>query len=160
MFCKLAFWFSWPYTYKLSYVHKNATYILKNRPYSEKRVWAISAEGSLETITALVPNSTTRHRLRTTTATDFYNLLYNKFTTNGHKFATSQHPVEMMGSCIAMWRICCTTSCRIVVILSVGGVVQHVRSRCPCSAGVWHLQSRAAVRLVKVNVLLTNIYWY
>jgi len=45
----------------------------------------------------------------------------------------------MLGSGIAMWQICCTTSCRIVVSLSVGGVVQHIRSRCPCS-GVWHLQ--------------------
>jgi len=43
------------------------------------------------------------------------------------------------GSGIAMSQICCTTSCRIVVSLSVGGVVQHVRSRCPCS-GVWHLR--------------------
>ena len=38
---------------------------------------------------------------------------------------------------VRWWWICCTTSCRIVVSLSVGGVVQHVRSRCPCS-GVWH----------------------
>jgi len=36
--------------------------------------------------------------------------------------------VEMLGSGIAMWQICC----RIVVSSSVGGV----RSRCPCS-GVW-----------------------
>jgi len=37
-----------------------------------------------------------------------------------------------------VWQICCTTSCRIIVEnLSVGGVVQHVRSRCPRS-GVWH----------------------
>ena len=50
----------------------------------------------------------------------------------------------MLGSGIAMWQICCTTSCTIVVSSSVGGVtavVQHVRrllrSRCPCS-GVWH----------------------
>ena len=33
---------------------------------------------------------------------------------------------------LAMWQICCTTSCRIVLSLSVGGVVQYVRSRCPC----------------------------
>ena len=33
----------------------------------------------------------------------------------------------MLGSGIAMWQICCTTSFRIVVSLSVGGVVQHVR---------------------------------
>ena len=44
----------------------------------------------------------------------------------------------MLFSGIAMWQICCTTSCKIVVSSSVGGVVQHVRSRCPCS-GVWHL---------------------
>ena len=49
---------------------------------------------------------------------------------------TSWH-VEMLGSGVAMWQICCTTSCRIVVSLSVGGVVQHIRNRCPCS-GVWH----------------------
>jgi len=58
---------------------------------------------------------------------------------------TSWH-VEMLGSGIAMWQICCTTSCRIVAILSVGGVVQHVRSRCPCS-GVWHLDDKCALCL-------------
>jgi len=74
-----------------------------------------------------------------TSSQQFYNLLYNKFNTNGQKFATSQHldttswHIEMLGSGIVMWQICC----RIVVSLSVGGVVQHVRSRCPCS-GVWH----------------------
>jgi len=41
--------------------------------------------------------------------------------------------VAMLGSGIALWQICCTTSCRIVVSSSVGGIVQHVRSRCPCS---------------------------
>ena len=45
--------------------------------------------------------------------------------------------VEMLGCGIAMWQICCTTSCRIVVSLSVGGVVQHTCSRCLC-CGVWH----------------------
>jgi len=44
---------------------------------------------------------------------------------------TSRH-VEMLGSSTAMWQICCTTSCRIVVSSSIGGVVQHVRSRCRC----------------------------
>jgi len=39
---------------------------------------------------------------------------------------------------VRWWWICCTTSSRIVVSSSVDGVVQHVRSRCPCS-GVWHL---------------------
>jgi len=35
----------------------------------------------------------------------------------------------MLGSGIAMWLICCTTSCTVVVSLSVGGVVQHVRAK-------------------------------
>ena len=48
------------------------------------------------------------------TSSQFCNLLYNKFTTNGQKFATSQH-----------------LGLQLVVSLSVGGVVQHVRSRCP-----------------------------
>jgi len=54
---------------------------------------------------------------------------------------TSWH-VEMLGSGIAMWQICCG----IVVSSSVGGVVQHVRSRCPCS-GVWALVLAAKVML-------------
>ena len=52
---------------------------------------------------------------------------------------TSWH-VEMLGSGIAMWQICC----RIVVSSSVGGVVQHIRSRCPCS-GVWAFPSVPAL---------------
>jgi len=35
----------------------------------------------------------------------------------------------MLGSGIAMWQICCTASCRIVVSSSVGGAVQHVSVR-------------------------------
>jgi len=58
---------------------------------------------------ALVPNSTTRTPATNTTnkqhqrtsSQQLYNLLYNKFTTHGEKFATSQH-VEMLGSGIAM----------------------------------------------------------
>jgi len=50
-------------------------------------------------------------------------------TTNGQKFATSQH-LDMSrccpGSGIAMWQICC----RIIVSLSVGGVLSVLRSRC------------------------------
>jgi len=46
---------------------------------------------------------------------------------------------------VGMWQILSVGSefvvqqltCRIVLSSSVGGVVQHVRSRCPCS-GVWH----------------------
>ena len=88
-----------------------------------------------------------KHHQRTSSQ-QFYNLLYNKFTTNGQKFATSQH-VDM-SRCWALalrcaWRICCTTSGRIVVSLSVDGVV-HVRSRCP--RGVWHYTD-AAVRLFR-----------
>jgi len=77
-----------------------------------------------------------------------YRQLYN--TTNGwaHNNSTTccttdSPPTDKnlvhpnLGSGIAMWQICCTTSCRIVVSLSIGGVVQHVRSRCLCS-GVWH----------------------
>jgi len=56
---------------------------------------------------------------------------------------TSWH-VEMLGSGIAMWWVCCTTSCRIVVSLSVGGVV-HIGSRCPCS-GVWHIHEQNGFR--------------
>jgi len=43
------------------------------------------------------------------------------------------HPNILTCRDVAMWQICCTRSCRIVVSLSVGGVVQHVRCRCPCS---------------------------
>jgi len=84
-----------------------------------------------------VPNSTTRTPVyghvvqhhQWTSSQQFYNLLYNKFTTKGTKIChipASWH-VEMLGSGIAMWQICCTTSCRIVVSSSIGGVVQHVR---------------------------------
>jgi len=55
--------------------------------------------------------------------------------TNICHIPTSWH-VEMLGSGIAKWQICC----RIVVSSSVGGVVQHVRCRCPRS-GVWHLRN-------------------
>jgi len=107
----------------------------------------------------LVPNSTTRtpatDTLLITPPTDklttILQLVVRQITTNGQKFATSQHLdiVEMVGSGIAMWRICCITSCRTVVSSSVGGVVQHVRSRCPCS-GVWHLiRTMRAARLTR-----------
>jgi len=53
--------------------------------------------------------------------------------------------ISTFGKFFVRWRwICCTTSCRIVVSSSVGGVVQHVRSRCPCT-GVWHLILTALV---------------
>jgi len=68
---------------------------------------------------------------------------------------TSWH-VEMLGSDIAMWHICCTTSCRIVVSLSVGGAVQHVRSRCPCS-GVWHLTNSDNIASVFHRLILASL---
>jgi len=86
------------------------------------------------------------HRLRTcctTPPTDkLTTMLYNKFATSQCQRPTSQHvknqDVGMRQIFVRWWLICCTTSCSIVVSSSVGGVVQHVRSRCPCS-GVWHL---------------------
>ena len=85
----------------------------------------------------LVPNSTTRisatdmynttngHRQRTSSQ-QFYNLLYNKFTTNGQKFATSQH--LDMSRCWALALRCGKfvvqqVAVFIVMSLSVGGVL-------------------------------------
>ena len=51
-----------------------------------------------------------QHHQRTSSQ-QFYNLLYNKFTTNGQKFATSQH--LDMSRC----QICCTTSCSSLLLL-------------------------------------------
>ena len=64
------------------------------------------------------------------TRTPAADMLYN--TTNGRAHNNST--------------ICSTTSCRIVVSLSVGDVVQHVRSWCPCS-GVWHYGSSMVWRM-------------
>jgi len=69
--------------------------------------------------------------------------MYNKFTTNGQKFVTSQHLDMSRCWALAMWQICCATTCRTVVSLSVGSVVQHVRSRCP-RIGVWHYELRSS----------------
>jgi len=105
-----------------------------------------------------VPNSTTHtdtgseHRLRTppTSSQQFYNLLYNKFTTNGKKFATPQH--LDMSRCWTLALRCgkfvveLLWACPLVV--SVGGVVQHVRNRCPCS-GVWPLLCYHFQKLVR-----------
>jgi len=62
---------------------------------------------------------------------------------------TSGH-VEMLGSGVAMWQICCTTSCRVVVSLSVGVVVQHVRGR-SSSSGVWHLFNHCSCKSQLMN---------
>ena len=69
-----------------------------------------------------------QHHQRTSSQ-QFYNLLYNKFATSQCQSPTSRH-VKML---------------RCGKFLSaggefVGGVVQRVRSRCPCS-GVWHIQN-------------------
>ena len=58
--------------------------------------------------------------------------------TSEPKISTCQD-VWMWQIFVRWWWICCTASCRIVVSSSVGGVVQHVRSRCPCN-GVWALR--------------------
>ena len=98
-----------------------------------------------------MPNSTTR-----TPATDtLYNTtnghhqrtssqqLYNKFATSQCQSPTSRH-VKMLG-CGKFLSVggefVYNYSCRIIVSSSVGGVIQHVRSRCPCS-GVWHLHRK------------------
>ena len=81
------------------------------------------------------------HRLRTPPMdelTAILQLVVQQIHHQRTKFATSQC-VEMLGSGIAMWQICC----RIVVSLSVGGTVQHVSSRCPCS-GVWALDNKCS----------------
>ena len=72
---------------------------------------------------------------------------------------TSWH-VEMLGSGIAMWQICCTRSCRIAVSLSVGGVVQYVtcHSRCPCG-GVRHLMFSSRLFVVN-NVTVSAVSRY
>jgi len=85
-----------------------------------KTLWDIGYKFSSE------PNSTTR-----TPATNT-GYRHHQRTKICH-IPTSWH-VEMLGSGIAMWQICC----RIVASSSVGGVVQHFRSRCSCS-GVWLL---------------------
>jgi len=48
----------------------------------------------------------------------------------------------VLGSGIALWQVCCTTSCRIVVSLSVGGVVYNM--------------SVAGVRVVEFG---TDVMW-
>ena len=67
---------------------------------------------------------------------------------------------------VRWWWICCTASCRIVVSSSVGGVVQHVRSRCPCSwslALCQHCKTKATGRNWPVDstrqFLVTHFIW-
>jgi len=88
------------------------------------------------------------------------------FTTNGQKFATSQH--LDMSRCWTLALRCgkfvVQPSCRIVVSLSFGGV-QHVRSRCPCS-GVWHyvmvngtLKSQPPIQVVCIDKITGWRFW-
>ena len=60
----------------------------------------------------------------------------------------------MLGTGIAMWQICCTTSykLRIVVSLSVDVVVQNVRIRCPYS-GVRHYMQSFRHAVFRYNML-------
>jgi len=77
---------------------------------------------------------TTKGHHQRTSSQQFYNLLYSKFTSNSQKFATSQH--LDMSRCWALALRCGKFVVQQVAELlssSVGGVVQHVRSRCPCS---------------------------
>jgi len=68
-----------------------------------------------------------------TSSQQFYNLLCNKFTTNGQKFATSQH--LDMSRC---WALSLRRGKFVVQqVVELFTVVQHIRSRYPCS-GVWH----------------------
>jgi len=100
------------------------------------------------------------HRLRTWTTppTDTTNgRAHNNSTTNlPHRSARAQlstcPDVGMWQIFVRLWWLCCTTSCRIVVSSSVGGVVQHVRSRCPCS-GVWHYTS------IQTSLLASTNHW-
>jgi len=91
----------------------------------------------------LVPNSTTRtpapntgygHQQRTSSR-QFYNLLYN-----------SHHQRTKICHIPTYWALALRCGKFVVellwarpLVVSVGGAVQHVRSRCPCS-GVWLLQ--------------------
>jgi len=94
-----------------------------------------------------VPNSTTRgHRLRTCCTTPPTDKLTTILQLVVQQICHIAIPEPNISTCqdVGMWQIfvrwwwiCCTsTSCRIVMSSSVVGVVQHVRSRCPCS-GVW-----------------------
>jgi len=80
----------------------------------------------------------------------FYNLWYNKFTTNGQKFAISQH--LHMSRCWALALPCGKFVVELLwarpLVVSVGGVVQHVRSRCPYS-GVWALANELSAKSSK-----------
>jgi len=89
----------------------------------------------------LGPNSTTRTPATNTTngnhqrtsSQQFYNLLYNKFTTNGQKFATSQH--LDMSRCWAL-------------VLRCGKFVVELLWACPLVVLLYNM-SVAGVRVVK-----------
>jgi len=102
----------------------------------------------IESLSAKCQTTLHGHRLRTL-ATDMsynttnershkflYNLLYNKFTTNGQKFATSQNSQHLdMSRFWALALRCGKFAVQQLVellrarplVVSVGGVVQHVR---------------------------------
>jgi len=82
------------------------------------------------------------HRLRTPPTDELATILQLVLQQIHHQrtkichIPTSWH-VEMLGSGIAMRQICCRLLLWVrPLVASFGGVVQHVRSPCPCT-GVW-----------------------
>jgi len=67
------------------------------------------------------------HRLRTCCTTNSPPTDKNLPHHNARAYISTCQDVGMWQIFVRWWQICCTTSCRIVVSLSVGGVVQHVR---------------------------------
>jgi len=132
---------------------------------TERDVTAIYT--SVHTQAQLMPNSTIHgHRLRTcrtTPPTDKLTtiLQLNCCTTNSPPTDKNlPHPNILTCRDVGLWHCDVANllyeSCRIVVSLPVGSVVQHVRSRCPCS-GVWHLRSR---QIVQLGALPVGLYPY
>ena len=132
-----------------------ASELLLISPITENRAWAFNQHPCLEWVSTVCSflsaklHYTDTGNIRTcciTPPTDELTTILQPVVQQIHHqrtkichIPTSCH-VEMLGSGIAMWQICCRPIQQIVELLwacSFGGVVQHVRSRCPCS-GVWH----------------------
>jgi len=96
-------------------------------------------------------NTTNGHHQRTSSQQ-----FYDKFTTNGQKFATSQHPD--MSRC---WALALRCGKFVVELLWAHPLVVFVlagfRSRCPCS-GVWPLSDRLAA-VPKTNRDCEELAW-
>ena len=85
-----------------------------------------------------------QHHQRTSSQ-QFYNWLYNEFAISHCQSPTSRH-IMMLGcgkflfvggEFVVQQVVELSWACPLVVLYNIG-VVQHVRSRCPCSGG-WHL---------------------